>query len=109
MVQLHQDIKAFEEAGIKVVAICPEKMNGLEKFTAKQPLDFVLVADPQHLVADRYQQQVKLLKLGRMPAQILIDQNDQRAFEHYASSMTNIIENNVILAAVKRARQNTKK
>ncbi len=105
MVQLHQDIEAFEAAKIKVVAICPEKMDGVEKFIAKQPLDFALVADPQHIIADRYQQQVKILKLGRMPAQILLDKAGKRAFEHYSNGMKDIIENNVIIGAVKRAQQ----
>ncbi len=105
MMQLHQDIEQFEDSKIKIVVVCPEKMDGVEKFIAKQPLNFDLVADPQHIIADRYQQQVKLLKLGRMPAQILLDKNQQRAFEHYASSMKDIIENNVIISAVKRAQK----
>ncbi len=103
MMQLHQDIQKFKDLKIKVVVICPENMAGVEKFVAKQPLEIDLVADPQHVIADRFKQQVKIFKLGRMPAQIILNKDDKQVFEHYASSMTNIIENNVILSAIKKA------
>ncbi len=104
MMQLHQDIQKFEDLKIKVVVVCPENMVRVEKFVAKQPLEFDLVADPQHVIADRFKQQVKIFKLGRMPAQIILDKDDKHVFEHYASSMTNIIENNVILSAIKKSK-----
>ncbi len=107
MVQLHQDIQKFEALKIKVVVVCPENMVRVEKFAAKQPLELDLVADPQHAIADRFKQQVKIFKLGRMPAQIILDKDDKRVFEHYASSMTNIIENNVILSAIKKAKSSS--
>ncbi len=101
--QLHQDIQKFEALKINVVVVCPENIAGVEKFVAKHPLELDLVADPQHVIADRFNQQVKIFKLGRLPAQIILDKDDKRVFEHYASSMTNIIENNVILSAIKKA------
>lgn len=100
MVQLHQDIAKFNKANIQVVAICPEDTDKIEKFIAGQPLDFTLIADPKHQLADQYNQQVKLLKLGRMPAQILIDQNRQKLLEHHAKNMADIVDNNTVIHAL---------
>ncbi len=97
MMQLHQDIKKFEEKKIKIVAICPEKIKDIEKFSNKHQLDFDLVSDSNHILADKYGQQVVFLKLGRMPAQIIIDKEENVIFKHYANSMIDIIENNEIL------------
>lgn len=100
MVQLHQDIAKFNKANIQVVVICPEDTDKIEKFIAGQPLDFTLIADPKHQLADQYNQQVKLLKLGRMPAQILIDQNHQYLLEHHAKNMADIVENDIVIRAL---------
>ena len=43
-------------------------------------------------------QQVKLLKLGRMPAVLLIDKVGQIRYRHYANSMRDIPPNDEILA-----------
>ena len=45
-----------------------------------------------------YGQQVNLFKLGRMPAQVLIDKAGVARFVHYGHSMSDIPENEEILA-----------
>ncbi len=100
MVQLHQDIKKFQDKKIRVVAICPESQERIEKYLAKESLDFDLVSDSDHQLADCYGQQVKVLKLGRMPAQLVLDGKGHRIVEHYARNMTDILENQQILETV---------
>ncbi len=100
MMQLHQDNNQFIEKGIKVIVICPEKEEKIKKFLTKKPMELTFIADPTHTIADHYNQQVSIFKLGRMPAQILIDQNGNKVFEHFAKSMTDIVENEKILAIV---------
>ena len=61
-------------------------------------LPFVGLPDPKHSVANLYGQEVKLLKLGRMPAQIIIDKQGQIRFAHYGNGMQDIPDNNELLS-----------
>ncbi|MGC9335845.1 MAG: hypothetical protein ACP5JJ_17000, partial [Anaerolineae bacterium] len=54
--------------------------------------------DPKHSVLKLYGQEVDLFKLGRMPAQVLIDKEGVARFVHYGHSMSDIPENKEILA-----------
>ncbi len=98
MMQLHQDIDKFNEKKIKIVDICPEKESKVEAFIAKNKLNLDLVSDNSHNIANKYGQQVKLLKLGRMPAQIILDGKGEVVFKSFANSMKDIIENKDILS-----------
>ncbi len=98
MMQLHHDIDKFEKKKIKIVAICPEKLSSVEKFFNENKLSFDLISDPNHMLADRYNQQVKILKLGRMPAQIILKENSEIELKHFANSMKDIVENDEILS-----------
>jgi peroxiredoxin Q/BCP len=53
-------------------------------------------------VSKRFGQQVKLLKLGRMPAQLVIDKKGLIRFVHYGNSMSDIAENEKILTLLDR-------
>jgi hypothetical protein len=56
--------------------------------------------DPGHKVAQRYQQEVNLLKLGRMPLVIVLDQRGAIRYMHRALSMSDIPENQALLRVV---------
>jgi len=58
------------------------------------------LADPGSKIADIYQQEVNLLKLGRMPAVIVIDLKGIIRFIHYGNSMSDIPENKTVLAVL---------
>jgi hypothetical protein len=45
-----------------------------------------------------YGQQVSLFKLGRMPAQVLVDRDGVARFVHYGHSMSDIPRNAEVLA-----------
>ena len=47
-----------------------------------------------------YGQEVKLFKLGRMPAQVLVDKAGVARFAHYGHSMSDIPEIAEVLALV---------
>jgi peroxiredoxin Q/BCP len=44
----------YREAGARVIGISPDEVGALEKFAGKYDLDFTLLADPDHAVADAY-------------------------------------------------------
>ncbi len=50
-------------------------------------MPFVGLSDSKHTVADLYGQEVKLLKLGRMPALMIVDKKGRIRFAHYADNM----------------------
>ena len=47
-----------------------------------------------------YGQEVNLFKLGRMPAQVLIDKEGMARYVHYGHSMSDIPSNEEILALI---------
>jgi peroxiredoxin Q/BCP len=44
----------YAEAGARVIGISPDEVGALEKFAGKYDLDFTLLADPDHAVAEAY-------------------------------------------------------
>jgi thioredoxin-dependent peroxiredoxin len=44
----------YEKAGVRVVGISPDTVSAIKKFADKQSLDFTLLADEDHAVADAY-------------------------------------------------------
>jgi peroxiredoxin Q/BCP len=44
----------YREAGARVIGISPDEVDAIEKFAGKYDLDFTLLADPDHAVADAY-------------------------------------------------------
>ena len=61
-------------------------------------MPFIGLPDPTHSVLKLYGQEVNLFKLGRMPAQVLIDRAGVARFVHYGHSMSDIPKNEEILA-----------
>jgi peroxiredoxin Q/BCP len=44
----------YREAGARVIGISPDEVGVLDKFAGKYDLDFTLLADPDHAVAEAY-------------------------------------------------------
>jgi peroxiredoxin Q/BCP len=44
----------YEAAGARVIGVSPDEPEALKKFAGKYDLDFTLLADPDHSVADAY-------------------------------------------------------
>ena len=105
MAQLRQDYQEFARREAEVVVVGPEKQAAFEQYWHKAQLPFIGVPDPSHKVANIYGQQVKLLKLGRMPALIVIDKTGQVAYRHYGHSMRDIPANSELLAVLDKLNQ----
>ena len=101
MVQLHHDKDKFDALNCEVVVIGPEPMRKFRDYWIKNSLTFIGIPDPGHKILDLYGQEVKILKLGRMPAQVLIDKNGVVCFVYYGSSMKDIPENADIIKVIK--------
>lgn len=100
MAQLRQDYQKFVDRNAEVVVVGPDNEQAFKDYWQKEALPYVGLADPTHTVAKRYGQEVKLLKLGRMPALMVIDKAGQVAYKHYGGSMQDIAPNPQILAVL---------
>lgn len=102
MAQLRRDYSEFVKRNAEVIAIGPEKSETFANWWRKHDMPFPGLPDPDHTVSKLYGQQVKLLKLGRLPAQLVIDKKGLIRFVHYGHSMSDIAENKEILAMLDR-------
>jgi peroxiredoxin Q/BCP len=98
MAQLRQDYQKFVERNTEIIAIGPEDNKSFSDWWNEHQMPFAGIADPEHLIAKMYGQQVKLLKLGRMPASLLIDTKGNIRYKHFGESMSDIPENQQILS-----------
>jgi peroxiredoxin Q/BCP len=97
LAQLRQDYREFIARDAEVLVIGPDGPRAFQRTWEKEAFLFPGLADPQHKVADAYNQEVNLLKLGRMPALIVVDKRGQIRFEHYGESMSDIPLNQEVL------------
>ena len=101
MAQLRQDYQRFLKLDTEIVVIGPEDAESFRKYWKKEDLPFIGLPDPQHKILKLYGQEVKLFKLGRMPAQMLIDKSGTLRYVHYGHSMTDIPLNEDIINLIK--------
>jgi peroxiredoxin Q/BCP len=100
MAQLRQDYQEFIEHDAEVVVVGPEDQAAFREYWERESLPFVGLADPEHNVASEYGQEVKLLRLGRMPALVVVGKDGRIHYQHYGDSMRDIASNKEVLAVL---------
>ena len=98
MAQLRQDFAEFEKRGVAVLIIGPDGPNAFKRYWAQEQMPCIGLADIGNRVADQYNQEVNILKLGRMPAMFIVDKDCHIRYSHYGKSMSDIPEDSAILA-----------
>ncbi len=98
MAQLRQGYEEFRSRDAEVVVVGPEGKKAFSRFWERNGLPFVGLPDPNHTVLKLYGQKVNLFKLGRMPAQVVIDKAGTVRYVHYGHSMKDIPSNAELLA-----------
>lgn len=93
MAQLRQDFSEFQKRDTQVIVAGPEDAKAFEAYWAEHELPFIGLPDPKASVLKLYGQEVNLFKLGRMPAQVIVDKTGVARFVHYGHSMSDIPEN----------------
>ena len=97
MAQLRQEYQEFVNRGAEVIAIGPENFKAFADWWHENRMPFTGLPDPKHSVSKLYEQEVNIFKLGRMPAQLIIDKKGLIRYKHYGSSMADIAENSELL------------
>ncbi|BBO85592.1 hypothetical protein DSCO28_61580 [Desulfosarcina ovata subsp. sediminis] len=94
---MRDEYDKFEAHNAVIIVIGPEKPEAFEAYWRNHRLPFVGLPDPTHTVLKRYGQEVRLFKLGRMPAQVIVDPKGRVRYVHYGYAMTDIPSNEEIL------------
>ena len=97
MAQLRQDYTEFEKRQTRVVVIGPENAEAFKAYFNKHNLPFIGLPDPSTRVLKLYGQEVNLFRLGRMPAQVIVNKEGVIRFVHYGHSMADIPGNSELL------------
>jgi peroxiredoxin Q/BCP len=97
MAQLRQDYPEFEKRQTRIVVVGPEDAKAFKDYWRKHGLPFTGLPDPKASVLKLYGQEVNLFKLGRMPAQVIVDMAGRVRFVHYGHDMSDIPDNAELL------------
>jgi peroxiredoxin len=98
MAQLRQDQAEFVKRQTETIVVGPEGPAAFAAYWQANNLPFIGLPDLKASVLKRYGQEVNLFKLGRMPAQVIVDKAGLARFVHYGHSMADIPENAEVLA-----------
>jgi len=109
MAQLRQDFAKFVEQDAEIIVVGPENAQAFRNYWQKEQLNFVGLPDPKNTVLKQYGQEIRLFKLGRMPAQVIVDKQGQARYVHYGHSMSDIPENDELLAILDQLNQEMSK
>ena len=101
MAQLRRDFAIFEAETTVILVIGPESSESFAKYWKENDLPFIGLPDPKHSVLKLFGQEVKLFKLGRMPAQVIIDKEGIARYAHYGHSMSDIPKNKELLDIIR--------
>ena len=100
MAQLRQDHQKFMDRDAIVIVVGPDSKDKFQDYWRDNALPFIGLPDPKHIVLKTYGQEINLFKLGRMPAQALIDRQGKIRLIHYGNSMSDIPKNEEILELI---------
>ena len=100
MAQLHQDYEKISRLDTEIVVVGPDNAMQFSQYWEDNALQFVGLPDPGHLVLKLFGQKVNLFKLGRMPAQVIIDKQGIARYAHYGHSMSDIPANEEIIEII---------
>lgn len=102
MAQLRQDFAGYLQRQTQVIVIGPENAKAFSAYWDQHELPFIGLPDPKAGVLKLYGQEVNLFKLGRMPAQVIVDKTGTARFVHYGHSMADIPDNRELFEILDR-------
>lgn len=107
MAQLRQDYSEFVKRETQVIVIGPEDAQAFRAYWQQHALPFIGLPDPKTSVLKLYGQEIHLFKLGRMPAQVIVDKAGVARFVHYGHSMADIPKTGEVLCLLDQMNADT--
>lgn len=96
-----QDYQDFVKLNTQIIVVGSEQAQSFQKYWIEENFPFIGLPDPEHIIQKLYGQEVKPLRLGRMPAQVLVDKSGMTRYAHYGDSMADIPSNKEIMNLIK--------
>jgi peroxiredoxin len=100
MAQLRQAHARYVARDIQVVVVGPDDPRAFAYYWQQLSLPFTGLPDSGASVLRLFGQKTSLFRLGREPAQVLIDKAGTARYVHYGHSISDIPGNDEILALV---------
>jgi peroxiredoxin len=97
LAQLRQDYDKFVEQDVVILVVGPEDREKFRAYWEVESLPYTGLPDPKGRVLKLFGQEVNLFKLGRMPAQAIVDKQGMARYVHYGKSMQDIPSNEELL------------
>lgn len=94
---MRQDYEKFLEQQAVILVVGPERRGKFQSYWQAEDLPFTGLPDPKGSVLKLFGQEVNLFKLGRMPAQLIVDRQGIVRYVHYGNSMQDIPGNDELL------------
>lgn len=94
--KLRKDHEKFKELNAVLYAILPDNLENAQKFESEYAQEYPIYYDNKKKVNKMLKQEVKPLKLGRMPALLIIDKHAIIRYAYYSDSMDDIPQNEEI-------------
>lgn len=107
MAQLRHDYPEFEKRDAVILCIGPEGPHSFKRYWEREHLPYLGLSDYRHAVAKLYGQEVNLVKLGRMPAELVVDKAGRIRYSHYANSMADISDDGELLRVLDELNRET--
>jgi peroxiredoxin len=101
---MRDDHAKFEALGVRVVVVVKDSAEAVRRYWTREKLPMIGLPDPSGELTQTYGQQWKLQRLGRMPAQFVIDCRGAIPFADYGRSMSDIPTNAAMLPLLAAAR-----
>jgi peroxiredoxin len=98
---LRQDYDKFVEQEAVILVLGPENREKFRAYWEVESLPYTGLPDPKARVLKLFGQEVNLFKLGRMPAQVIVDKQGTARYVHYGKSMQDIPSNEELLQLLK--------
>lgn len=83
-----------------MVAIGPETRPAMAEYWAAQGIPFPGIPDPEHRIAERFGQEVRRSRFGRLPALLVVDAGGTVRAAWYGRSMRDLPDPQRILAVL---------
>jgi peroxiredoxin Q/BCP len=93
MVQMGRDYAEFVKRNAEVIILGPNSPESFQRTWQMEELSMVGLSDPDSIIANIYHQEVKFMRMGRLPALMVVDTKGIIRFMHYGKSMSDIPDN----------------
>ena len=105
--KLRNDYEKFQDYDTILYAILPDNLENAKNFESEFAKVYPIYYDSKKKVNKMLKQEVKPLKLGRMPALLIINKRGIIKYAHYSDSMDDIPKNEELFEVLKKINNST--